>query len=148
MSRHRRTDGEQHHGRGQRRREMKALRRSVNELGQAWAGLGISMGTNALRGVVNGMRATAEAISGQPARQPDSDSPTSKPEHAGLLQNWTNVASTWAEVGLAMGKAALEKSAEGLEMTATALENKATPAKHQESTQEIATDKPSDPQQS
>jgi hypothetical protein len=119
---------------------MKALRRSFTDLGQAWAGLGISMGTNALRGVVNGMRATATAISGQPDANPPQD--TSK--HAGPLRSWTDVASTWAEVGLTMGKVALEKSAEGLEITAAALEDKAAVEKHQESTPETTNDKSSD----
>lgn len=143
MSKHRKTLWEQHHRSRRRRREFKALRRSFTDLGEAWAGLGISMGTNALRGVVDGMRATAKAI----AVPPNTNSPEEKSANPNFLRNWTEVASTWAEAGLAMGKVALEKSAEGLEMTAAALENTATAEKPQESEPEVTSDKPTGAQE-
>jgi len=100
------------------------------------------MGTNALRGVVNGMRATADALPGQS----DANSLEDKREHYRPLRGLSNVASTWAEAGLAMGKVALEKSAEGLEITASVLENNL--ANPQEPTAETTDDKSSEPEES
>lgn len=142
MRRYGKTFSEKHSRSRQRRREMKALRRSISDLGQAWAGLGISMGTNALRGVVNGMRATADALPGQS----DANSHEDKRERPRSIRDLSNVASTWAEAGLAMGKVALEKSAEGLEITASTLENSLV--KRQEPTSETTSDKPSETEES
>lgn len=119
MRRHQRNQQKGHPEYKWRHRERRKLNQSFVDFGRSWTVLGKSMGSNALRGVVQGMRATAEALESQPFGD---DSLTSKPEHFKPLRHWTNVAATWANVGLEIGRVALEKSAEGLENTANTLE--------------------------
>lgn len=139
MGRHQKSPSEKDKQNGQRRREMKALRRSFSDMCKAWAGLGVSIGTSSLRGVVEGMRATAEAI----ADAPNADSPKERTEHAGPSRGLSDLAATWAHVGLAMGKTALEKSADGLEVTADTLDK--SMAEHQEPSSQTTSDILSDP---